>query len=670
MDDLDEDDSFPGFEPLFIREERGDPDKSAEEQSEGDENPSGLSFTESPLKQSALIKPYLQEMDELLKSCEELTGIPFGSRYSAADSETCLGESSCSGDQMESCGGICTHPQAYLSTSYIDTHMDGTEAEDETVQGRSLGNLVNRCEVYQHTEMPLSSAGSKLRANMVEYESQLMGMLAMLESCMEESGMDYEPQDRAADTGQEYVHISKNPHRYGGTRPVQSELCVNGGDASEGSGNGVTVGTAGSESQQHPSPRCQTMSGFLDRRPEEHGHLEADLGSGLQVDHAGQCPVFSEGTKTGRVLGDSTETKRDVDGGELPAEGGHDFSADLGSDTDTLRALGSRVEDCVEEVQQLQKRRKELLAEALRLREEGGTEEGEETAERIDSRVVALMDALKREEEVRREERKREMYRLREERAEEERALWRVSLERQGLQEELRRLKRRLFQVARDCAYSRAALNDQRREVELLRREEEKRNSLLLGLTEESCQLRSAQQQRLLDLRAQLHARGSIQPPSTQEELSACRRLSCGDIQQYLQNGRKALEDRYEPVLLALLKRREATAGALVTTKQQAQELRAQLRPLREQIQKLELERACLDERLQLLALQRREDAGRYKEAVCCLEEHSRRLRTELEVQRRRTKEMEELKESLTEQLLLHRAATEGHNGCNREEKT
>lgn len=70
---------------------------------------------------------------------------------------------------------------------------------------------------------------------------------------------------------------------------------------------------------------------------------------------------------------------------------------------------------------------------------------------------------------------------------------------------------------------------------------------------------------------------------------------------------------RYEPILLALLKRRELTAGALVQAKEQAQELRAQLRPLKEEIQKLMLQRACLEEKLKLIHIQRREDMGQYK---------------------------------------------------------
>lgn len=70
---------------------------------------------------------------------------------------------------------------------------------------------------------------------------------------------------------------------------------------------------------------------------------------------------------------------------------------------------------------------------------------------------------------------------------------------------------------------------------------------------------------------------------------------------------------RYEPVLLALLKRREAAAGALVKAKEQAQEQRAQLRPLKDEIQKLKLQRACLEDKLNLIHMQRKEDVGQYK---------------------------------------------------------
>ncbi|XP_070778225.1 syncoilin [Enoplosus armatus] len=587
---------------------------------------------------------------------------------------------------MESYGETSISPQAYLSTSYIDTHMDGAGAEDQPARGQSQGSgtIINRCggttDVSRQSEMPLTSAGNKLSDTMVEYEGQLLGMLAMLESCMEEAGMDFEPQNWAPDASQEYVHISKNPQLCRGTtlapaqqgrpmkletQPMQLESWAGqhagGGEASKGSRNEVTVGSATHGSQQNPVLSCDNMGGFSMERQERDGNLKSDQvvldpqymssGSSMPLDGTENDPMYCDQTKTGYIsTNEGTSTEGDVTGiemddTELPAEEIQELkmdTIDLGSGMNELAALGCQMEECIEEVQRLEERRKELLVEVLELR---GNKDREE-------------------------ERKREIQSLREERAEEERRMWKVNLERQGLQEELRKLKRRLFAMARDCAHNQVALNTQHREVELLKREEEKLQSLVLQLKEEGSQLRSAQQQQLLDLQAELHAQSSSQTSSTQDELTQCRRHSCGDIQQYLQGGLQALEDRYEPILLMLLKRREATAGALVKAKEQAQELRAQLRPLKEEIQKLKLQRACLEEKLKLIHIQRREDVGQYKETVYWLEDSSRELKTELMIQTRKTKEIEELRDSLTKQLLLYRAAIEDHNKGDNEEKT
>ncbi|XP_037650052.1 uncharacterized protein sync isoform X1 [Sebastes umbrosus] len=689
--------SSAGFEPLFIKEEDADPNRTLMEQRERNTTQPGLTFPETQLNQSTIIKPYLQEMDDLLKSCEGLTGIPFGSHFSASFNETSLTESTRSHskeeDAMESYGDP---PQAYLSTSYIDTHMDGAETEHQPVQGQSP--VINKCGVTaEASQMPLTSAGNKLSETMVQYEGQLLGMLAMLESCMEETGMDFEPQGWATDASQEYVHISKNPQLHRGTTlvPVQQERPMKmetqpmqfqswagqhaGGDeVSKQSRNDGAVGSATNGSQRNPVLSCDNMAGFsmetLDWQDQGVLHPQFRFsGPSMPIDSTENDPMCCEATKTeddmkGDVIG------IEVDDNELPAEERQGLNMDtinLGSGMSELGALGSQMEECIVEVQRLEKRRIELLTEVLELRgnrdREGSNEEEEET---IDSKVAELMNALKKEEEGRREERKKEIQSLREERAAEEKMLWKVNLERQGLYEELRKLKRRLFAMARDCAQNQAALNTQHREVELLKREEEKLQSLVLQLTEEGSQLRAAQQQQLLDLQVQLHTQSSTQTSNTQDELTQCRRHSCGDIQQYLQGGLKALEDRYEPILLILLKRRDTTAAALVKAKEQAQELRAQLRPLREEIQKLNLQRACLEEKLKLIHLQRREDVGQYKETVYFLEDSSRELKAELKIQKRQTKEIEELRDSLNKQLQLYRAAIEDHNKCDDEEET
>ena len=73
---------------------------------------------------------------------------------------------------------------------------------------------------------------------------------------------------------------------------------------------------------------------------------------------------------------------------------------------------------------------------------------------------------------------------------------------------------------------------------------QEKLQSLVLQLTEECSRLRLAHQEKLSVLQAKLQAQNSSQTYSTVEELTECRRHSCGDIQQYLQGGLKALEER------------------------------------------------------------------------------------------------------------------------------
>uniref|UniRef100_UPI0037E90D57 vimentin n=1 Tax=Semicossyphus pulcher TaxID=241346 RepID=UPI0037E90D57 len=642
---------------------------------------SGFTFSGAQINPSCLIKPYLQEMDDLLKSCEELTGLSFGfSETNPTERIQCHRKDEVT---TESFSETSTSPQAYLSTSYIDTHMDGPGTEDQPAQGhtKGLGTIIDRCggatDVSCQREMPLTSAGNKLSDSMVQYEGQLLGMLAMLESCMEETGMDFEPQDWATDSTQEYVHITKNSNLCRGTtlvpiqqrgqiqletQPMQTESCAGqdggGDDVSKESRYEATEGSATNGSQQNTAAlSCDNMIGFS-------GPL-----------------MYCEAAKTGYMsTNEGTFTKGDmagteVDNTEFPAEDAQELkmdTLDLGSGINELSALGSQMEECIEEVQQLERRRKELLAEVLELRgnkdgEDAEEKNEEETEERIGVKVAELMNVMKREEEGRREERKKEIQSLREERAEEEKRIWKVNLERQGLQGELRNLKRRLFAMARDCAHSQVALNTQHRDVGLLKREEEKLKSLVLQLTEEGTQQKAAQQQQLLHLQAALCAQSSSQTSNTQDELTQCRRHSCGDVQQYLQGGLKALEDRYEPIMVTLLKRREVTAEALVKAKEQAQELKAQLRPLKEEIQKLNLQRACLEEKLRLTYIQRREDVGQYKETVCTLEESSRELNMELRIQKRKNKEIKELRDSLNKHLLLYRAAMEDHT-CEDEE--
>ncbi|KAM8841483.1 uncharacterized protein sync [Spinachia spinachia] len=666
---MDEDGSIPtGFGPLFIKEEDVDLGRTRWQP------PGRLSFRGPQRGQCPPIKPYLQEMDDLLKSCEELIGVPSAPRFPAGHGDASTagshrGEGQDADASLESGGETsASPPPGYLSTSYMDTHTGGPSHISVTV-GNGGGET---SAASGQRELPLTSAGNQLSDTMVEYEGQLLGMLAMLESSMEESGMDFEPQ------GHEYVHVAQQarlpergspmaletqptpPEPWVGRRFGGDEACREAADSETGGGQrGHLLGR-------------QDVDGFsmesLERR--ERRVLDPQFAvpapSAASVS-AGNDPMGREAAMTPHMAtSEGTHPEGEVGGLEVDEELRMD-TVDPGSGVSGLGALRCQMEECIEQVQRLERRRKELLTEVLELR---GTKDGEESqgGEAVHSKVVELMKALKGEEEVKREEKKKEIQSLRERRAEEERLLWKVNLERQALHEELRSLRRRLFAVARDSAHNQAALNSQRREVELLRREEETLQSLALQLTEEGSRLRAAQHRQVSALQAALHAATSGQASGTQEELTACRRQSCADLQQYLQGGLKALEDRYEPILLTLLKRREATAAALLTAKEQGRELKAQLAPLKEEIQKLNLQRACLEEKLKLVHFQRREEVGQYKEAISCLEDSSKELRTELKIQKRKTREVEELRDGLSKRLHLYRAAIEEHNGTDEEE--
>ena len=484
--------SSPGVRPLFIKEEDEDSNITLMEQREFNMAQSGLTFAGTQLNQSSLIKPYLQEMDGLLKSCEELTGLSFGSRFN----ETTLAETSYSHSReevkVESYRETIVSPQAYLSTSYIDTHMDGSETEDQPAQGQSqmLGTTIDRCQVTSEDShqkaMPLTSAGNKLSETMVAYEGQLLGMLAMLESCMEESGMDFEPQGWATEASQEYVHISKNPHRGTTLVPIQQESPMR--FETQPMQLESLVGQHLEEDKPSKRSRYEETVGSAANGNQSGLSMEtlewqdAEVsGPSMPFESKENAPMYCEAMKTtNKATSDTSDiTGIEVDNTEVPAE---ERQEDLETGMNELSTIGCQMEECIDEVQQLQKRRKELLMEVMELRGNKDTEEAkviheEETEEQIESKVAELIMALKREEEGRREERKKAIQSLRDERAEEERRLWKVNLERQGLHDELRKLKRRLFSMVRDCTHNQATLNTQHREVELIKREEVRNSS-------------------------------------------------------------------------------------------------------------------------------------------------------------------------------------------------
>lgn len=130
-------------------------------------------------------------------------------------------------------------------------------------------------------------------------------------------------------------------------------------------------------------------------------------------------------------------------------------------------------------------------------------------------------------------------------------------------------------------------------------------------LTEEASRLQDDQQEALREARERARAAGRRRP-RPRSDITHCRRLSL-DLQQHLRAGVEALQRRYEPRLLALLRRRQWGEEALRRQREDALDLRARVGPLREQARALELQRACAEERVALLQREREENVAQYR---------------------------------------------------------
>ncbi|XP_061884756.1 syncoilin-like isoform X2 [Entelurus aequoreus] len=605
--------------PLFIHEEEdnGDPEGPDVDPREQSDRPPFTLAECSP----ALLGPYLHQMDDLLQSCEDMTDISFCSHLSG-ELEASHWESS-----------------PYFSTSCTETQVDKTEPS----QGGA--------DVSHQADLPLTLAGNRLSDTMMEYEGRLLGMLAVLESCMEDWEASPEdvhvktsPEDVHVETSPEDVHVETSPedvHVETSTEDVHVEEVETSPEYVhvETSPEDVHVETSPEDVHVETSPEYVHVETSPEYVHVENCGREAAPGGNPSYDASSLATTCEE-----KQVNDAWPLKMDL----------------CGSEVEGFEALRCQMEECIQEVQRLESRRRELLSEVLQLRRQKGPEEEEEKREAMEDdvfhQVMSLLTRLQSEEAARREERKREIRRLRATRAEEERRVWQVDLETQEMRQLLRKLKWKLFARAKESAHAQLALSKQRHEVALLRRQEETLQTVVLQMTDESVQLKLAHQRHLLDLLAELHLQGAKHTSAvTQEEM--CRRHSHGDIQQYLQASLAALHNRYEPMLLALLKRKETTTRSCAKSKEQTQELRAQLRPLEEETQKLLLQRACMEEKVKLTQVQRKEDAQHYQENIRGLEESSRVFKTELMVQKRKNKEAEDIRDSLSKQILLYRSA-------------
>ncbi|XP_036398878.1 syncoilin-like [Megalops cyprinoides] len=283
--------------------------------------------------------------------------------------------------------------------------------------------------------------------------------------------------------------------------------------------------------------------------------------------------------------------------------------------------VGCQFEECIEEVGRLESRRDELVAELLQLEQP----------------MVQAAQAL------------------RAELSEARRQLSLAELERQGLREEARLVKRKLFIAARDCIQSQVTLATQQHEVAQFAITQEELQAQILELTQEAVSLKEAQHNRLSALQDQLQAVGRRR---TRSDLSHCRRASL-DLERYLQGGMRALEDWYEPRLLALLKRKQFGEEALRRTRDQARDLKAQLAPLQEEVQRLLFQGACLEERIALMEREREENVVQHRETFDMLEESLRDLKTEIQVQKKKNEELDTIKSNVSKEVDAHRQLLE-----------
>ncbi|XP_053348662.1 syncoilin [Clarias gariepinus] len=291
-----------------------------------------------------------------------------------------------------------------------------------------------------------------------------------------------------------------------------------------------------------------------------------------------------------------------------------------------LKELGTSFESLIEEVTRLEHRKEELVQELLELER-------------------PMQD---------------ETHALRCELEEAHKLLAKAMLQRQSLLDETRLFKRRLFAAARDCAQSQMTLTIQQKEVEQLKQEQNEMKAFVEKLIEVISQLHCEHQSQVETLQSQMdNMTQESSKDNTHSYLSQGRRASL-DLQQYLQGEIKALEEFYEPRLVALLKRRQSSTDALIKYREQCQDLKTQLGPLKEEEQRLGLERARLEERIHLMEKQRKENVEQYRETIDRLEESSRELKTELRIQINKIKEMEDLKNSLAKQLYFYRESIEG----------
>ncbi|CAO2589160.1 Sync [Lemmus lemmus] len=286
--------------------------------------------------------------------------------------------------------------------------------------------------------------------------------------------------------------------------------------------------------------------------------------------------------------------------------------------TEELELLEGRFEECVQAVSQLEEERDQLIHELVLLREPALQE-----VQQIHQDILAA-------------------YKLHAQ----------AELERDGLREEIRMVKQKLFKVTKECVAYQYQLECRQQDVAQFADCKEALSTRAAQLSGELTQLRDAYQKQKEQLQQQLEV------PPTQSDghfLQESRRLST-QFENLMAESRQGLEEEYEPQLLRLLERKEAGTKALQDTQAEIQKMKEALRPLQAEARQLHLQNRNLEDQITLVRQKRDEEVQQYREQLEEMEERQRQLRSGVQVQQQKNKEMEQLRTSLAEELSTYKA--------------
>ncbi|XP_006862428.1 PREDICTED: syncoilin [Chrysochloris asiatica] len=297
-----------------------------------------------------------------------------------------------------------------------------------------------------------------------------------------------------------------------------------------------------------------------------------------------------------------------------------------------LELLEVRFQECVQAVAQLEEERDQLIHELVLLREPALQE-----VQQVHQDILAA-------------------YKLHAQ----------AELERDGLREEIRLVKQKLFKVTKDCVAYQYQLECHRQDVAQFADFREALTTRASQLAEELAQTKDAYQKQKEQLQQQLEA------PLSQRDghfLQESRRLSA-QFENLMAESRQDLEEEYEPQLLRLLERKEAGAKALQKTQAEIQEMKEALRPLQAEAQQLHLQNRNLEDQMTLVRQKRDEEVQQYREQLEEMEERQRQLRSGVQLQQQKNKEMEQLRISLAEELSTYKGCLEIYGQiCNLEKQ-